>query len=183
MYIQNENQIKYETKLRGSTLIASTNVEFILINVVYFSNAEQWKKPSESPSLKIKKLTFGGKIKRLREMLTLHHADLLLKYDELLKELDVFLEIRNKVAHCTIYWLDSELSRLQIWDVEEPTEPGLQLYVPTEYNTDDLVASIYKSFNKITPLLVELQNEVESRLKSSYPQLHSLLTQATRTGG
>jgi hypothetical protein len=170
-------QFKYNTemKLRGSMLVTAVTLEVILITIVYYSNADQWEKADKSPSLKLKNLTFDKKIKRVMELLFEHHPDLLTKYDALFIDLVEFKDIRNKIAHCAINWMDERCERLQILDVvAEPNK--LNFYFPEEHNYIDLAASISELFSKISPSLALLENEVESRLRQNHPVLYSIIS-------
>jgi|SRR5688572_16816025 len=130
-----------EVTLRGTVLNVAVKLEAILINIVYFSNSEQYQNMSESPSLKLKNLTFGGKITRTKELLAAYHRDLLDENEELFKHLSTFLDIRNKMAHCTILMLDAEANYLQIWETNE-SETQIQFYKPVEYSRFEIISSV-----------------------------------------
>lgn len=170
-----------EKSLRGATLIASTHVEPILMTMVYLSNKEQWDKPEDSKYLKIKNLTFGGKITRLKDVLSEYHSDLLVKYEEFFKDLEAFKDIRNKIAHSAIEWLDEKCERLRIYDFAE-TPAKFQFYSPVEYNYLSLSLYIITAFNKIAPPLTELHNEIESRLRKNHPDFYLAISSALDTG-
>jgi len=172
-----EHEAELEIKLRGSTLNVAIKFEVFLINIIYFSNSEQYMNPTESKSLKIKNLTFGGKIKRAKDLLSIYHLDLLTKYDELFLDLDNFLEFRNKLAHCAMLWVDEKSEYLEIWDVAETPEK-FQFYAPITRTTREISESIIWYLNKISTPLISLQNEVQLRLKQTNLKLYSALTSA-----
>ena len=70
----------HQMRLRGSVLVVATTIEAILMLIVYYSNVKQYRKAHKSPSLKLKNLTFGGKIKRTKDLISEHHPDLAGKY-------------------------------------------------------------------------------------------------------
>jgi hypothetical protein len=170
-----------ETRLRGSCLVVSVNIEMILMRIIYFSNAEQWDKPQSSPYLKIKKLTFGKKIDRTKGLMNKFHKDLLQSNGKLFKNLNLFKEIRNKIAHCAMLWIGDEQEKLEIYDVVELPNK-FEFYVAKEYNYDELSLRVINMFKEIVGPLVSLQNEVERRLSQNYPELYSLLSGALGSG-
>lgn len=173
---------EYEIELRGYTLKVSIKFEVALMDIVYFSNSEQYIDAANSPSLKIKNLTFAGKIKRASDMLTKHHPDLLIKYETLFNDLSEFKIIRNQIAHCAIYWVDDTLKRFQIWDVEEDNTK-LQFYSPIDYTRAGMVKMLVEFLEKIIYPLLSLVKEVQARLKVYDPHLYSALTEALGNNG
>ncbi|TMI62824.1 MAG: hypothetical protein E6H07_15580 [Bacteroidetes bacterium] len=175
-----QKQHETEITLRGTVLTVSVNIEVVLMRIIYFSNGEHYENP-KSPSLKIKNLTFSSKINRVKEVLKLHHSDLLAEYQNLFTTLEGFLVIRNQIAHCAIYWIDEKLNDFEIWDVVEGDI--VQYYSPIKYTRVEIATAIIEYFNKITPPLLSLENEVSLRLKLSHPQIYSQLSSATQHGG
>ena len=167
----------YEIQLRGVTLDVSVKFEIALMDIVYFSNSEQYNDPTKSDYLKIKNLTFGGKINRVKKLLSIYHSDLLIKYESLFKILDDFLQLRNRLAHCAMYWTDDKLENLEIWEVMEGYNK-LQFYTPIPYTRLGISQSLVAFLKQIAPTLLSLQNEVQLRLKQSNPKLYSGLTSA-----
>ncbi|TMI72175.1 MAG: hypothetical protein E6H09_11685 [Bacteroidetes bacterium] len=172
-------QSEIEIQLRGSTLIVAIKLEVFLMNIIYFSNAQQYNNP-ESKSLKIKHLTFGGKIERAKDLLSKHHPDLLLSSSLLFDKLDGFLKFRNQIAHCVIFWPNEKVYNLQIWDVVESPNK-LQFYAPIDFTTKEIKIKIVDYLNQITPPLIALQNEVQQRLQRSDPEVFAVLSSATST--
>jgi len=170
---QLEKQAEHEIQLRGTMLNVSIKFEVALMNIIYFSNAEQYINPKESKSLKIKNLTFGGKLERAKELLSTHHKDLIDANITLFSNLSEFLILRNRLAHCAIYWVNDETDNLEIWDVIE--KDRFQFFAPINYKNIDIRLKIIDSLQKITSPLLSLENEIEVRLKKSDPHIFSLL--------
>ncbi len=174
-----ENEANFEISLRGTALKISIKFEVILMDIVYFSNSDQYVEPSKSASLKLKNLTFGGKISRVKELVRNYHLDLFEKHETLFKDLDDFLILRNMLAHCAIYWPDGDLKRLFIWDVVEGGSK-FQYYQPKEYTRKELSLMLVTFLNSIANPLLELQKEIQERMRQSDPKLYSSLTQYLR---
>ena len=168
--------IENEIHLRGTTLTISAIFERNLLHIILFSHPKYLREPKGEPMLVIKNLTFGGKFKRVKELLQLHHADLLIKYETLLKDLDHFKEIRNKLAHCEIRWKDEKLEDLEIWDVV--IENKLQFTAPENYTNTGLNIRLINSMNKIEKPLFNLQLEVQDRFQQIDRSLFAALLSA-----
>lgn len=82
--------------------------------------------------------------------------------------------IRNRLAHCALYFPDEELDNIEIWD-EAEGEDNLQFYSPIKYKRLEIAASVIAYVHEITPPLISLQDEVELRLKDSDPLTYSAL--------
>src|SRR5688572_28834569 len=95
-----------EIILRGSALTVASAIEVVIMDIVYFSHSGQYNSPYESKSLEIKKVTFGGKIEKLKTVIKKHHPDLFKSYKSMFDDLGEFLEIRNKLAHNAVYFVD-----------------------------------------------------------------------------
>jgi hypothetical protein len=129
---QLERQAEHEIELRGIMLNVAIKFEVALMNIIYFSNAQQYINPKESKSLKIKYLTFGKKLERAKDLLAEFHQDLFQLNENLFFELGQFLLLRNKLAHCTVYWVNEGIDTLEIWDVVE--KDNFEFFAPTPYS-------------------------------------------------
>lgn len=162
-----------EIELRGTMLDVSIKFEVALMNIIYFSNSEQYIKAEESKSLKIKNLTFGGKLKRAKELLITFHKDLIQSHHLLFENLDKFLILRNRLTHCAIYWVDEKTDNLEIWDVNDTNK--FQFFEPIKYTNLGIRLELIDYLQKIGPALVSLESEIELRLKKSNLKIFSLL--------
>lgn len=170
-----KRQHECEIDLRGKALTVASNIEVIIMDTVYFSNTEQYRHPDKSKSLVIDKVTFGGKITKLKDVLKDCHPDLLDANEQLFIYLGVFLDLRNKLAHDAIYWLDDGLNKMVLL---EPAiaENGMPYYSPIEYARLDLLNEIAAHLNKITPLLTALKDEIYRRMEMNNPVVYAALT-------
>jgi hypothetical protein len=174
---KSENEAQYEIALRGATLETAIKFEVLLVVIIYFSNSKQYVTPKESKSLKVKRMTFGSKIDWVKELLSEFHPDLLTKYNQLFIDLDSFLKLRNKMAHCAIAWVDEKLDSFEIWDAIEDSNK-FQFFTPTVHTRMEISQSIIDFLYKISTPLLALQNEVKLRLKQTDPKLHDSLISA-----
>jgi hypothetical protein len=176
-----EIQLERENELRGTTLNIAIKFEAGLMDIIYFSNAEQYFIEPQAASLKLKHLTFGGKIKRAKELLADYHPDLLNKYEVLFENLADFAIIRNKMAHCLLHWLDGSIDEFQLWDVVED-ESKFQFYKPEIYSRFEVSQRLLIFLGKIGSHLKELRDDVDFRLSQAAPEIHSALTSALDKG-
>jgi hypothetical protein len=139
--------------------------------IVYASNAEQYT-VRKSEYLRIKNLTFGSKIKRLKKIFENFHPDLLLNNATLFEKLDTFNEFRNKMAHCPFEWNYSTVKFDVIEVIED--ENGFQYYEPIPFTVTDARLATLEGTYLAAPLL-EILNEVSLRLKNQHPELYASL--------
>src|SRR5687768_9138935 len=102
-----EKKIAIEVELRGFTLKLSAIIESNVMSIIYWSNANQYKTPG-AKYLKLKGLTFGKKVHRMKEVLNKYHPDLHEKNMKFFSDLDDFRKFRNLMAHCAFVWKDTE---------------------------------------------------------------------------
>ena len=171
----NTRQYEMDMRLRGATLQVSAYIEVFLMNVIYYSNSKQYGNPIEPATPKTRHLTFGGKIKLAKDLLNEFHPDLLIEYKKLFEDLDKFLKIRNRMAHCLFEWLDEKCLSLNIWDNADQFAGKLRFFTPKKITTLQVIDSINDYFNDITFPVISLQNEVELRLKKNDPVVYSMI--------
>lgn len=167
-----EDSIPIEIDMRGAAMKLSITIESILMKIVYFSNAEQYKIKG-AKSLKLKGCMFRQKILRVRKMLEKFHPDLLQNNKQLLDKLDVFNLFRNQMAHCGFYWGKS-LSEFEVWDIVED-ENKFQFYQPFEYSVYQAYTRMDNTLKNIIPPLIILSKEIQSRLKLNSPTIYAEL--------
>ncbi len=148
-----------EIEIRGAALRLPITIEAVLMSIVYFSNAEQYKE-RKAKTLLLKGLMFSQKISRVREVLAEFHPDLLARYSTLFDDMEAFKKFRNKIAHCAFSWGDS-ISDFEVWEVEED-ENKFQFYKPIKTTVEDTFGYILKTIKDIIPPLTNLLNEYKS---------------------
>ena len=166
-----EVNYKIEIGIRGSALKVAITIERLLMMIVYTSNAEQYA-VKNSEYLKLKNLTFGAKLKRVKIVLDKFHPDLLSTNTNLFKKLDTFKTFRDKMAHCAFDWNYSETNFNILDNVED--ENGFQYYESFPCTVIDTKKATLEGTYLVTPL-EEIADELSFHLQSRHPELAALL--------
>ena len=166
-----EINYKLEIEIRGSTLKVAITIERLLMMIVYTSNAEQYT-IKNSEYLRLKNLTFGGKLNRVKKVLDKFHPDLLASNIVLFEKLDRFKTFRDKMAHCAFEWNYSQTGFNILDNVED--ENGFQYYESFPCKVIDTKKATLEGTLLVKPLL-EIANEVELRLKNQHPLIAGML--------
>lgn len=170
-----KDTVEPEINLRGITSKLSVTIEGVLMNIVFFSNIDQYSGSEESEFLKLKRVTFGVKLERVRILLDKYHKDLAKKNKKLFTNLDKFITFRNRITHCGLTWKDHKPETFIIWDIKEDQSKYEHLH-PIEYNLQDSYKYLNEVMINILPHLKSLTFEVQSRLENEHPSHYKLLT-------
>lgn len=173
-----KDTIKPEIEIRGIALKISVTIEGVLMRIIFFSSAELFTKEN-SEYLKVKNVSFGEKLGRLRQVMDKYHRDLYKRNKNLLNRLDKFLTFRNQLCHAMLTWKDGKPNVFIIWDIKEDPNKN-EIFKPIEYNYEERLKYLSETMNVVFPKLAILSNAVELRLKISHPQLYQKIYEEYR---
>lgn len=159
-----------EIEIRGLTLKISVTIESVLMKVIFFTSGELYA-AENSEYLKVKYVSFGEKISRLRELLKKYHPDLAKRNKNLFNRLDKFLTFRNQLCHAPLTWKNGQPDVFIIWDMKEDPNKN-EIFNPIEYVFQERLKYLSDTPAMVFPKLTALSKEVQLRLKISYPQVY-----------
>lgn len=165
-----KDTVQPEIEIRGITLKISVSIEAVLMKIVFFTSGELYA-AENSQYLKVKYVSFGDKISKLRELLKKYHPDLAKRNKNLFNRMDKFLTFRNQLCHAPVTWKNGQPDIFIIWDIKEDPHKN-EIFNPIEYSYHERLGYLSDTLNSVFPKLKALSNEVQLRLKASYPQIY-----------
>lgn len=172
-----KESIPIEIELRGIVLKLAVNIEGVLMNIIYTSSKKLYSDKKLFKFFKLRGCMFSQKIDRVEKVLRLFHKDLLDNNAKLFEDLREFKKIRNRFAHCNIYWKES-VDNFEIWDivdVDVDVDDKFEFYQPFEYSVIETRNILAKANIDIFIPLVALFREVQRRLQIDSPKLYAKL--------
>ena len=159
-----------EIEIRGLTLKISVTIEAMLIKIVFFTSGELYT-TENSEYLKVKYVSFGEKITRLRELLKKYHPDLAKRNKNLFNRIDKFLTFRNQLCHAPLTWKDRKPDIFIIWDIKEDPNKS-EIFNQIEYAYQERLKYLLDTLEIVFPKLAILSDEVQRRFRVTYPQVY-----------
>jgi hypothetical protein len=165
-----KDTVQPEIEIRGLTLKISVTIEAVLMKIVFFTSGELYA-VENSDYLKVKYVSFGDKVSRLRELLKKYHPDLAKRNKNLLNRLDKFVTFRNQLCHAALTWKDRKPDVFIIWDIKEDPNKN-EIFNPIEYVYQERLKYLSETLAIVFPKLSILSNEVQLRLQIACPQVY-----------